>query len=184
MTGSASAFGTARALREAFDRSFAVAVQPASEAFEDLLAIRVAGEPYAIRSAQIAGLSADRKVVGLPSPVPELLGIVGFRGSLSPVYDLAALLGYPPGGAGRWILLAGKIEPVGLAFGELVGHVRTSGREVVGQDEAQAPRRHAQGLIRVGDAFHPVINLASVVEAIKQRVRSESPTQGAIIHEP
>jgi len=34
--------------------------------------------------------------------VPELLGIMGFRGAMVPVYDLRALCGYAAGAAPRW----------------------------------------------------------------------------------
>jgi chemotaxis signal transduction protein len=183
MTETAGVFVTARELRDAFDRAFAAAPRPVSESFEDLLAIRVAGEPCAVRSAEIAGLFADRKVVVVPSAVRELLGIAGFRGSLVPVYDLAALLGYPPSGTCRWILLAGKVDFVGFAVGEFAGQARISACAADGENAVNSPRALAPGTVLVGDVVHRLINVASVVEAIRQRAGSSLP-QGAIIHEP
>ncbi|MGH9895296.1 MAG: chemotaxis protein CheW, partial [bacterium] len=51
------------ALRQAFDESFAAPPPEESQGLEDLLRIRVAGDPYAIRLRDIAGVVARRKVV-------------------------------------------------------------------------------------------------------------------------
>ena len=53
--------GGADELRRAFDRSFAEAPggAPEADALESLLAIRVGGDPYALRLSEIAGLFAD-----------------------------------------------------------------------------------------------------------------------------
>jgi hypothetical protein len=86
---------TAAALRREFDQSFAQ--PPATELarVENFLAVRIGGDAYAMRVAEIAGLYADKRIVPLPSPLPSLLGTVGFRGQIAPVYDLAMLFGYP-----------------------------------------------------------------------------------------
>jgi chemotaxis signal transduction protein len=80
-------------LRETFDASFANAhaAEPPPEL--DLLEIRVAEHGYALRLSQVLALHADRKLVPVPGPRPELLGLVGMRGVVAPVYDLRLLLG-------------------------------------------------------------------------------------------
>ena len=84
----------AAALRAAFDRSFAEAADAGRAPHLDFLAIRVAGDPYALRLSEVASLHVDSKRVRAPSLLPELSGLASFRGVLTPVYDLAALLGY------------------------------------------------------------------------------------------
>src|ERR1039458_7695948 len=84
----------AAALRQAFDQSFALPPPPASQEVEDLLAIRVAGNPYAIRLRDIAGIVAGRKVVPVPAVRLDLLGLAGIRGGVVPVFGLASILGY------------------------------------------------------------------------------------------
>jgi chemotaxis signal transduction protein len=165
----------AQALRAAFDRSFAEAPLGAPEADHDLLAIRIAGDAYAIRLAEVAGVYADRRIVALPSAVLECLGIVGFRGSICPVYELGALLGYPPARACRWVLLARGAQTVGLAFPELEAHLRVR-RNLLGAEADQGrSRQHVRGVVSVGDALRPIVDLPSIVEAIKQRVLSVGP---------
>jgi purine-binding chemotaxis protein CheW len=106
-----------------------------SERLEGLLAIRVGADPYALRLSEIVGLHADVKIVPVPSPVAQLLGIVGLRGMMAPVYDLAALLGYPPAASPRWMVLAGASQSMGLAFDAF---------------EAQTAKAKAQVVARAG----------------------------------
>jgi purine-binding chemotaxis protein CheW len=182
MSESARLFERTETLRREFDRGFAHPPHTASEAGEHLLAIRVGGETYAVRLAEVAGLYVDRKVVALPSPVPELLGIVGIRGSISPVYDLGALLGYPLDGVGRWLMSVGKTKLIGVAFPTFDGYVRAARQDFAREEGAESARRHVREVVRMGNAVRPVINLASVIEAITRRVRVVGPSKGALDH--
>jgi CheW-like domain len=83
-----------RGLRAAFDQSFAAAKEIHDVAYLDFLSIRIAPDVFALRLSEIAGLHAGSKLAPAPSLFPELLGITAFRGVLTPVYDLGALLGY------------------------------------------------------------------------------------------
>jgi purine-binding chemotaxis protein CheW len=81
-------------LRQAFDLSFALPPPQASQEVEDLLTIRVAGDPYAIRLCDIAGMVTGRKVVPLPAATLDLLGLAGIRGGIVPVFGLSSILRY------------------------------------------------------------------------------------------
>ena len=72
------------------------AIAHAGQRGEDFLAIRVGADPYTFRLSEIAGLHVGVKIVPVPSPAVQLLGMVAIRGMLAPIYDLAALLHYPP----------------------------------------------------------------------------------------
>jgi len=58
---------TAAQLREAFDSSFALPPSLASQEVEDLLTIRLAGDPYAIRLVDITEIVTGRKVIPIPA---------------------------------------------------------------------------------------------------------------------
>jgi chemotaxis signal transduction protein len=170
--GADAVVATAAALRRSFDESFAVAATSKLERLEGLLAIRVGGDPYALRLSQISGLYADRRIVGVPSPVVELLGIVRLRGSMLPVYDLAALLQYPPAASPRWMVVAGgSQQPIGFAFEGFDAHVQVAEASLVGDEDraesAVTTRQHVRGNIRVAGALRLVIQIASVVETIR-----------------
>jgi chemotaxis signal transduction protein len=161
---------TALELRRAFDAAFAEAPATSPAPSEDLLAFRLAGDPYAVRLRQIGGLFKDRRLTLLPSPVPELLGVAGIRGSIVPVCDLRALLGYPPAGNTRWLLLTVAPEVVGMAFEAFEGQLRVR-RESIVAAPAQG-RRHVSEAVQIGDVLWHVVDVASVVEAVTSRART------------
>jgi purine-binding chemotaxis protein CheW len=154
-------------LRNAFDGSFAVPATPELPDGVDLIGTRVGGMPYAIRMAQIVGLRAGLAVTPCPTPMPQLLGIAGIGGALVPVYDLAAVLGLPPG-AGRWTVLV-EGGSLALVFADFIGHFRV-------EPAAISPRHGGAGLAQVvefashaGQAW-PVIDVPSVVAAIRRQL--------------
>jgi chemotaxis signal transduction protein len=162
---------TAAALRKLFDESFAAAAASTTERLENLIAIRVGADPYALRLSEIAGLHAGRKIVSVPSPVAQLLGIVGLRGMMLPVYDLAALLRYPSAPSPRWMVVTGGSQPVGFAFETFEVHVQVPEESAAnGEDEGPGnatSRPHLRGAVRAAGALRPIIHMASLVEIIR-----------------
>jgi chemotaxis signal transduction protein len=157
----------AQALREAFDRSFSDVRRVETEATVDLLMIRVGADAYALRLVEVAGLFVDRAVTPLPTLVPELLGIAGFRATLVPVYDLRLLLGYSTGEAPRWMASTAGQPTVGLAFDRFEQHVRVP-RAALAPDDSLA-RRHIGQVARTVDGARPVVDISSVLGAVKVR---------------
>jgi chemotaxis signal transduction protein len=161
--------GSAAALRRLFDDSFAAAEAAKSARLEDLLAIRLGSDPYALRVSEIAGLHAGLKIVAVPSARAQLLGIVGLRGIMAPIYDLAALLRYPPAANPRWVVLARMSQPVGFAFETFESHLQVPETALTngeGSATAGAARQHTSGTVRAAGALRPIILMASVVELI------------------
>jgi chemotaxis signal transduction protein len=159
-----------RALRGEFDQSFA---RPGT----DFLLIRVAGEPHALRLAEVAALEADRAITPVPSEARALLGVAGLRGALVAVFDLAQLLGLPaPSPAGksppsgrRWLALV-KGTQVAMAFGEFEGQRR------LGADAlATALEAGQQGeLIRTAGTARPLVQLATLAARCEPSLRPVS----------
>jgi hypothetical protein len=157
----------AAAMREAFDRGFA---QPRAVDRPDsdrLLALAVGGDPYALRMEEIATLAVDRRITPLPSPVPELAGIVGLRGVILPVYDLARLLGYPAAAQARWLAVL-SAAPIAVAFAGFDGYVVRTGGSIA-FEAAASESRHVRVIARAPDFVRPVISLGSVLDAIRRR---------------
>ena len=161
--------GTAAAMRRLFDDGFAAAAASGPESLEDLLAIRVGSDPYALRLSEIAGLHVGVKIVPVPSPAAQLLGIVGIRGIMAPVYDLAALLRYPPAPNPRWFILARAPQPVGFAFETFESHLRVSQSSLAnsnGDDAGMGARAHTRATVRAAGKLRPIIYLTSMLQMI------------------
>ena len=164
--------GALRSLRQEFDRSFALAPRVAAEPPENFLALRVGGDAYALRVAEIGGLFTGRRIMPLPTPMPALLGVAGFRGQIAPVYDLAALLGYPSRDAPRWLVLARLREPVALAFDTFEAHFSALPECIIAAGDQGAARPHLGGAVQGADASRPIIHLQPLLEDIQQRASS------------
>ena len=158
--------GSSDTLRRAFDEAFADARGVADADVEDFLAIEVGGAPYAVRVSEVAGLYRNRTISPLTSRTPHLLGMIGVRGALVPVFDLGALLGHPDRQAPRWLVLARGGAAVGLAFDNLETHLRLPARDVSRPGEGASVRLHIGGVVRTGGTVRPIVRIESVLGAI------------------
>jgi purine-binding chemotaxis protein CheW len=165
--GMAALEKTVADLRQEFDGAFAAPLPGAGEGRESLISLRAAGEGLAVRTMHITGLAKRRRIVPVPSTVPGLLGIMGFRGALLPAYDLAALLGLQAAAGGAWLLLANPESPIGLVFDEFEGQVEI---EPAGLYESEAPRsrRHLRTMARVGTGHRAVIDIPGILAQIRK----------------
>ncbi len=150
-------------LRKDFDASFAHAPVFADAATEDLLLIRVGGDPYALRLRDVGAVLTDRSVVPLPSKSPTLLGLAGVRGSLVVVHGLADILGYGrPRGTPRWLAMAPSPTAIGLAFEAFDGHVRLPLTDIITKAEGGILNR----VVPTHDGIRPIIDMASLVQKL------------------
>jgi chemotaxis signal transduction protein len=164
----------AAALRRSFDDSFAAHATSMNESQEGMLAIRVGADPYALLLSEIMGLYSDVRVIAVPSPVPQFKGIVGLRGMIAPVYDLAALMHYPPAASTRWMVLAGGARPVGLAFESFEAHLRVSAASAQNGGDAGggggATRQYTRGSVRAAGALRAIIRMDAVMKQIGENI--------------
>jgi chemotaxis signal transduction protein len=166
--GSVRASTRALELRHSFDSSFTQPARTESAELEDLLTIQAGEGAWALRLAQVAGIFAGKAVTPLPSPVPALLGIAGFRAAIVPVYDLGALLGRAGVGSPRWLVLTAS-EPVALAFDQFDGHLRVP-REVIAAEQGAEPSAgRVRQVVRDADLARPIVDIPAVLDAIRRQ---------------
>jgi chemotaxis signal transduction protein len=163
-------------LRNVFDRARAAPFSSgATERTENLLAIRVSRDAYAIRVGEISGLATDRKIIAFPTPIPELLGVASIRGALVPVYSLALLLGY---GAeteqARWLALCGREESFALAFRDFEGYLRVPQAQLYAAEQKDVARTHVKHVVRATDMVRAVVSIPLIREAIQRRCGNNS----------
>jgi len=136
-------------LRREFDESFAVPARVKAREGESYLAVRIGGDAYAIRVADIGSVVAAPRICKLPSRHAALLGLAGHRGRIIAAYDSRILLGYPARSDLRWLVVVGSIA---LAVEGLEGYV-------------QAP---PQKVITADGTARTVLDVASLVRKIKE----------------
>jgi chemotaxis signal transduction protein len=161
--------GRAAELRRAFDEAFARPHPERASGLEDLVIIRTGGHPHALRVSELRGLHRAGRVVPLPSPLPDLLGLAGIRGRLVPVFSLPLLLGYgAQRDAVRWVALCDGGEPMALGFEELDGHRRVGPDQICAAAEG-AGRAHLPQVVRLAEGGAPLISVASMVNLLRAR---------------
>jgi chemotaxis signal transduction protein len=157
--------GRAAELRRDFDRSFAAAPTVAGAAQEVLIAIRLGAKSFALRLSDIAGVFKDKKIVHVPGADAALLGIAGFRGSITPVYDLQKLLDHSSSQMTRWLVVAAA-APVAFAFEAFEAQLRVSSAAISIQD-AHAKHAFTTSFVQTDGVLRPIIELTAVLDAIK-----------------
>jgi purine-binding chemotaxis protein CheW len=160
-------------LRNAFDRARALPfLSEVSERIENLLVLRVSGDAFAIRLGDISGLATDRKIIAFPSPIPELLGVAAIRSRLVPVFSLAALLGYSAQATpGRWLVLCGTEEAVGLAINDFEGYIRVPLERVYAAEQKRASL-HVKHAVHAADMVREVVSIPLLMEVIQRHRRN------------
>ncbi len=160
------AVSAAEELRRTFDASFA-APPPVAGVHHDLLAVRVAGESLAVRRAETRGLLAGKRVVRLANDAHGMLGLVGIRGGVLPVYDLAFFLRLPRSESRRWIVLTGS-PSIALAFDEFERQLRVPDASMA--QSSDADRRELVGAVATFEGVaRPVLDLAFLHAEIGRR---------------
>lgn len=159
-------------LRRAFDQAFASAPAEQAPEAEDILALRIAGEPYGVKVRAIASIARVSRIVPLPSSTPELLGIVQIRGTLVPIYSLSIILGHPQASPGPayWVALDEKHDPVALDLGGFEACIRVLKSELCSPEGGSAGR-HIGQVARTPTGVRAIVDIVSVVESIKKQTR-------------
>jgi purine-binding chemotaxis protein CheW len=178
MTEESRAALSAERLRREFDEAFREVPRGEEEKRHSMLALSVAGEPYAVRLAEVAGLFTRRRIQGIPGPLPELLGLAGFRGEILPVYDLPRLLGYGPlQSAPGALLLTDTTPTVALAIEGIPEHFTASVTELV-VDTTEGEAANVRAAVSYRGLMRPVLDVPSLVAAIRVRAERGTAHQG------
>ncbi len=169
--------GPAAELRRAFDSAFAAPPRTMVMDLERLLRIRAGGVAYAVRLHEIAALYSSGRVVPMPGPLPELLGLTTLRGVIVPVYGLGALLGHaaPGGDSSRWVVVTSADE-VALGFEELGGYLQLPRSELSSVSGAQTGQ-HCLETVHLGSDSFSILSVPSIMKALRERVAGAQGTK-------
>ena len=160
-------------MRRAFDHGFAAPPRAEAPPQLDLLAIRCADHGFALPLSEVLAVYTERKIVPAPSPVPELLGLVGVRGLVAPAYDLRSLLGYGAGAAPRWLALLRAPEPFAIGFELFEQHLRVPTTDVIAaSDDGGGAHPFARGSVKLATGPRPLIDLTALFAAVTARRKS------------
>lgn len=152
--------------RDNFDQAFAEPRrQGDDEATLDVLGIRIAGEPFALNLADLAGLLPAMTPAAYPATAPGLLGLIGHQGQVLPLYDLQTLTGRGTSPMAHWCVIA-RAAPLALAFEGFDGQWRLAAGDRLQQNDAAA----TSWAVRCGGALRPLIDLDALIAGVAEAV--------------
>jgi chemotaxis signal transduction protein len=152
-------------VRQEFDSSFTRPARQHDVDHAELLAIRAGGRAYALLLSQTCGVYPDRPVTALPGPLPALLGVAGFGGTIVPAYDLAALIGHPAPERPHWLVMAAGSPPLAFAFHELDGHLRVPAEAII-TESGTRPHGSLRGMVPLAGGTRPIVDLRAARDAV------------------
>jgi purine-binding chemotaxis protein CheW len=153
-------------LRAAFDRSFALPHRTDGEKGEGLLEIRIGREAFALRLTEISGLFSQRKITPIPSPSTALMGVVGFRGNILPVYALHTFFNASLAELPTWLVLVAT-APIALAFHRFEGHVQISSDNILPREDSSPAGKYLRDYAQLQSVTRPILHLPTIVDAIR-----------------
>ena len=167
------------ALRSGFDEAFArPPVEPAGDV-ENLLVVRVAGDRYAFRLRALAGVARAGRIVPVPGPVAESLGLAAVGSTLVPAYRLGPFLGYPEDrDPPRWLVVCGGNDArAALGVGHFEGWADVDAADVAAADD-RTRREHVREVVRTAAGVCGVVDVRSVLEAVGRRAAAAARGEG------
>lgn len=159
----------AEELRADFDGAFARPYPSEAPPQLDILLIRSFNQRYALQLSEVAELLTGRRPVPVPSPRPDLLGLVGLRGVVLPVYDLSVQLGHPPASEPRFIAQVRARAPFAVAFEHFERHLRVPATARVPSRDPSAAESFVRASVRLEQYPLPVIDLPAIFESVTRR---------------
>lgn len=156
-------------LRADFDGTFARAHAPEPPPQLDLLVIRLADLRYALPLHDVLELLSDRSPVPVPSSRSDLLGLVGLRGVVTPVYDLSQALGHAPADQPRFVAQVRAPLPFAVAFEHFERHVRVPATALATPRGNTRTEAFIRASVRLEQYPLPVIDLSAIFESVTRR---------------
>jgi purine-binding chemotaxis protein CheW len=158
-------------IRQAFNESFARPPEHEGGSFDDLLSIRIAGDPFALPLTEIARIHQQRLITPLPGSPLMLLGIAGIRGRLVAVYDLARVLGYEQANAPhRWLAICRAEDRWALSLGEVEGQLRVSRSRLQTVERGEGGDGHVHAVFEDGSIVRAVLNVPAILATLRRRL--------------
>jgi len=157
----------AREIRAAFDDGFRVRTEIEVEPTVDVLAVSIADEHVGVLVEQAAQIVSKPTLVRVPDADAGCLGVIGHRGKLVAVFELAPELA-PVGVAGVSVVIVSRVDPtIGFAASSVVGYRRAKRSAIV----APADRRDET---RVGTLVGEAPLLVLSLDTLASRLASDA----------
>jgi len=125
-----------------------------------LVVFSLGSEEYALPIGSVHEIIRFSEPRSVASEVPWIRGVIGLRGKIIPIFDLAARLGLAPSEPGKIVIVAGDAGQVGVMVDE-VEEVLT----VVSEQLEEVPTANSdaiEAIAKIGDRLVVLLNTSGL----------------------
>jgi purine-binding chemotaxis protein CheW len=129
----------------------------ASSSTQQLVVFSLGSEEYALPISTVHEIIRFTEPRSVASDVPWVRGVIGLRGKIIPIYDLAARLGLQVGTTpGKIVIVESGTEQVGVMVDEVEEVLTVSSGQL--EDVAAASRESIQSVAKIDDRLVILLN--------------------------
>ena len=125
-----------------------------------LVVFSLGNEEYALPIGAVHEIIRFSEPRSVASEVPWIRGVIGLRGKIIPIFDLAARMGLPPGSPGKIVIVSDGSGQVGVTVDE-VEEVLTVASEQL-EEIPTADRESIEAIARIGDRLVVLLNTSGL----------------------
>jgi purine-binding chemotaxis protein CheW len=125
-----------------------------------LVVFSLASEEYALPIGAVHEIIRFSEPRSVASEVPWIRGVIGLRGKIIPIFDLAARLGLAPGEPGKIVIVADGDGQVGVMVDD-VEEVLTVASDQL-EDAPTADRESIEAIAKVDDRLVVLLDTAGL----------------------
>lgn len=171
---------SAALLKEDFSLDFTHPPETFKEPGERFVLIRLSNRRFALKMTEITQLHPAGQILKAPGSFPNALGVVGLRGHLVPVFNLAYFVGIDTQ-THRW--LAHVLPRPGtysdefaITFEQQEGHREIQLNDIYPMSQTDKKWKCIQSLFRIESEMLEIINLTCIAEEIHKQAYGNTST--------
>jgi purine-binding chemotaxis protein CheW len=121
-----------------------------------LVVFSLGNEEYALPIGAVHEIIRFSEPRSVASEVPWIRGVIGLRGKIIPIFDLAARMGLPPSSPGKIVIVSDGSGQVGVMVDEVEEVLTVAGDQL--EDVPTADRESIAAIARIGDRLVVLLN--------------------------
>ena len=125
-----------------------------------LVVFSLGSEEYALPIGAVHEIIRFSEPRSVASEVPWIRGVIGLRGKIIPIFDLAARLGLAPSEPGKIVIVAGDAGQVGVMVDEVEEVLTVTSDQL--EDVPTANSEAIEAIAKIGDRLVVLLNTSGL----------------------
>ena len=131
-----------------------------SSAAQQLVVFSLGSEEYALPIGAVHEIIRFSEPRSVASEVPWIRGVIGLRGKIIPIFDLAARMGLEPGEPGKIVIVSGGAGQVGVMVDEVEEVLTVTSEQL--EDVPTANSDSIEAIAKIDDRLVVLLNTSGL----------------------